>query len=187
MNTFNKFTLAFVTLSMFCVTQNTFAQNPKKKLAAAVGKAVQMVQQGQNQTKVLAIQQPAPGYQAVQPYVAPAPMPQPPVQLGFSGTITCEGMRVVSVVCGSYAEQLGLESGDIITHINGQKVRDLYTYQSLLVHAVQYDHGHLDLRIKNVRANWDPYAARYVQRHIDLPHDHYDVIVPAGSQVTPGL
>ena len=185
MKTIAKLSIVMVACALF-TTQNTYAQNGKK-LAKAVGAAVKMVQQNQQPQqlkqapKAMVIQEP--GYQTM-PYVAPPA--EPPVRLGFSGTITCEGMRVVNVIWGSYAQQLGLETGDIITHINGQKVTSLARYQQLLHYAVDHDHGHLVLRIKNVRAQWDPYAQTYVKRHIDLPHDHYEAIVPA-SPVTPGL
>lgn len=190
MKTFAKITFVMAAFSLF-TTQFSYAQNGKK-IAKAVGKAVQLVQQGgqlqqpqqQGQAQALVI---GPGYQ--DPYVAPHPNPYPPIRLGFSGTITCEGMRIVNVNWGSLAQKIGLEPGDVITHINGQKVTSMGRYQQLLRYAVEHRHGHVDLRIKNVRANWDPYAPHYVVRHLDLPHyDHYDAVYPAnGSPVTPGL
>lgn len=193
MKTFAKIAVVMCAFAL-CSTQMSFAQNGKK-IAQKIGQVINAVQQGQQQQPPAQklVQPPAQGFvqppaqECIQPpqqgYVAP-PMPQPPVRLGFSGTMTCEGMRVVQVQYGSYAQQIGLEPGDIITHINGKKVRDLYTYQNLLRWAVDYNHGHVNLRIKNVRANWDPYAPTFVTRHLDLPHNDY---LPAGGTPVAGL
>ncbi len=171
MKTFTKFALTFVALTTFS-TQFSFAQDVKLRIAPA---AQTFVQPGQSetQTQALVIQEPDYG-QPPTTYIAPPAPPQPPIRLGFDGQITCEGMRVLNVQWGSFVKQIGLESGDIITHINGRKVTSLQRYQYLLRFAVENNHGHVDLRIKNVRANWDPYAQRYVQRHLDLPHNDYD-------------
>jgi|GEM_PF-1560792 len=121
--------------------------------------------------------------------VAP-PMHQPHVRLGFEGVITCHGMQIVQVVWNGHAQRIGLESGDVITHINGRRVTSLGVYQRLLQDAVVHDHGHVSLRIRNIRATWDPCAQRIVTRHLDLPHFGSPGVPASGGfpqQTFPGL
>ncbi len=47
---------------------------------------------------------------------------EPPIRLGFCSQITKKGLALTGVGKGSPAEKAGLQSGDLITHVQGMKI-----------------------------------------------------------------
>ena len=94
----------------------------------------------------------------IPPYV-PSPQPQllpPAPQIGFNGRMIYDyGMQIVSVFRGSKAQQIGLEPGDVVTHVNNRPVRSLRDLQDALRIAARFRDGVVSLRVRNVR----PYPA----------------------------
>lgn len=111
-------------------------------------------------------------------FVQPSPS-VPAVSLGFTGVLTSQGLRVISVACGSHAHRIGLESGDVITHIDGQRFYTYARFQEILSHVIMDHGGRLTLRIRNVRHNWDPWQPKFVNRVYFLPV-WGPPVVPAG-------
>lgn len=78
-------------------------------------------------------------------------LPQPRCcqpKLGFIGKINCHGMEVLEVSRFSTAAEIGLEPGDIILKVNGQKVTSHDRFQHLLYDALEGHGGHAELLVK---------------------------------------
>jgi S1-C subfamily serine protease len=58
----------------------------------------------------------AQNHSKVLPYNVPVP------QIGFYSDFNGEGEEIVEVLCGSIAEQIGLEEGDVILAVNGYRL-----------------------------------------------------------------
>lgn len=101
------------------------------------------------------------------------PQPEPPVRLGFIGAVIPGGMLVNSVDYNSPAFRIGLEAGDVITHVNHQRIDCFATYHRILQHALDHHHGQVSVRIKNVRYPYQSHEP-YVYRTLQLPHVHQD-------------
>jgi S1-C subfamily serine protease len=83
-------------------------------------------------------------------------------RLGFSGHFDYgHGMHVDYVPYGSIAWRVGLEADDVIVGINGQRIRSLNHYYSLLRHSgsrvVLHIEDHRTGRIVSRTARLDPY------------------------------
>ena len=78
-------------------------------------------------------------------------------KLGFHGTIEGRGLRINSVQWNSPAQQIGLETGDVITHVNGHRIYSFNDYFEALNAAQAHGIG-ARLRIINVRY---PHASRH--------------------------
>lgn len=72
-------------------------------------------------------------------------------KLGFTGQVNCYGMVVHHVQYGSIACRIGLEPGDIIVRINGQRVTSQARFRQLLHEALIFNQGHLELHVKSAR------------------------------------
>src|SRR5690606_5672346 len=68
-------------------------------------------------------------------------------KLGFFGYTTHRGMVVTKVMPGTEARRIGLEPGDVIVSINGQRICHEGDYERILRRAGE----HIDLRVKDVR------------------------------------
>ena len=91
-------------------------------------------------------------------------------KLEFNGAMTYQGMKVVSVNYGGVAQRIGLESGDIITSINGQQIHCEQSYKQALVQAAVYGGGNVTLQVRNVR--WTPgclHTQKFVTIGTQLP------------------
>lgn len=107
------------------------------------------------------------------PALAPriAPLLRPPVEdynprLGFQGHFDFgKGMHVENVVWGTPASQAGLEPGDVIRSINGQRVQSLGHYQSLLRQGA----GEAVLTVVDVR------SGQWVQRFVRYERPQFEV------------
>lgn len=89
----------------------------------------------------------APGYQS---YYYPPVVPR--VRLGFYGHFDWRrGMVVDSVVAGSRADRLGLESGDAIAEINGRPIDSEFAYHR----ALQASGGYGRMIVRDVRTGWN--------------------------------
>lgn len=60
---------------------------------------------------------------------------QPKLGLKIEDTENATGVKVLEVEPGSAAEETGLKEGDIITEINGEKVRDVNDVRSEMIYA----------------------------------------------------
>ncbi len=88
---------------------------------------------------------------------------QPTPKLGFQGQILGGyGMKVVSVNWGTPAQRIGLESGDVITQINGRQIRSQWDYDQALRDAAMYYSGRVNLQVRNVRYDWGWNVPEYV-------------------------
>ena len=87
-------------------------------------------------------------------------------KLGFNGHMDYRGMVVDSVVVNSVAFQMGLETGDVVTHVNGKPVTSYHTYLTLLRDAVNYQNGRVSLQIENIRY----YTGQSLQRYVHRTH-----------------
>ncbi|HMP07188.1 MAG TPA: PDZ domain-containing protein [Lacipirellulaceae bacterium] len=65
------------------------------------------------------------------PYI----VPQSPYRLGFAGQYNGRGMLVRQVQWGSIAHRIGLERGDVVVSINGQRIFGYHHYLSLLAES----------------------------------------------------
>jgi len=90
--------------------------------------------------------------------------------------MTGQGLRIVSVTCGSHAERIGLETGDVITRIDGRRFFSIAQFRNILGHVIVHHGGRLRLRILNIRHFYDPWQPMYVNRIYFLP-----TIVPCPS------
>ena len=84
--------------------------------------------------------------------------------------MTHRGMQVVSVNYGGVAQRIGLESGDIITSINGQQIHCEQSYRQALAQAAVYGGGNVTLQVRNVR--WTPgclHTQKFVTIGTQLP------------------
>ena len=91
-------------------------------------------------------------------------------KLEFNGAMTHRGMQVVSVNYGGVAQRIGLESGDIITSINGQQIHCEQSYRQALAQAAVYGGGNVTLQVRNVR--WTPgclHTQKFVTIGTQLP------------------
>jgi len=110
------------------------------------------------------------------PVVVPSPTCVVPAtcaflpKLEFNGAMTHRGMQVVSVNYGGVAQRIGLESGDIITSINGQQIHCEQSYRQALAQAAVYGGGNVTLQVRNVR--WTPgclHTQKFVTIGTQLP------------------
>lgn len=94
-------------------------------------------------------------HEVLRPEVATMIAPPIPTQrLGFTGTfLPGRGLRVEQVEWGTKAERLGLERGDVLLEINGQRLRSLGHYFQLLEDAAAWNDGRVSLVVRNVRGN----------------------------------
>lgn len=96
--------------------------------------------------------------------------------LGFRGRGDYNGMKVLSVKGNTLAWRLGLEAGDVITHVNGVKVESYQQYLNLLRHATTHHDGRVRLRIENIRWHTGESNSRFVYRVANFSspnHGHY--------------
>ena len=63
---------------------------------------------------------------------APRREPLEPITLGIQGEDIAVGLRVTQVEPDSLAARAGLESGDVLVNVNGQKVDSVRAVQALL-------------------------------------------------------
>lgn len=90
------------------------------------------------------------------------------VKLGITGVFAHCGVRVQSVECGSIAEQLGLECGDVVLSINGQSIHCREDLRRGLRDAVHC--GRISLRVDDARhGHVVNLAGRFIDR--DRPLD----------------
>lgn len=101
-------------------------------------------------------------------FIQPSPG-LPPISLGFTAVMNGQGLRIVSVTCGSHAERIGLETGDVITRIDGRKFFSIAQFRNILAHVIIHHNGRLKLRIRNIRHYYDPWQPMYVNRVYFLP------------------
>lgn len=74
-------------------------------------------------------------------------------RLGFMGHMKFGwGMMVDYVNFGTTAQRVGLESGDVIVRVNGQRVQSARHWNYLMWQAVQRYGGRVSLKVDNVRA-----------------------------------
>ena len=98
-----------------------------------------------------------------QQFIVPPGYHQPTPKLGFQGQILGGyGMKVVSVNWGTPAQKVGLESGDVITQINGRQIRSQWDYDQALRNAAKYHSGRVNLLVRNVRFDWGWKVPEYV-------------------------
>ena len=88
--------------------------------------------------------------------------------LGFRGRVEYDGMNVLSVKGNTLAWRLGLEAGDVITHVNGIKIRSHQQYLNILRHATTHHDGHVDLRIENIRWHTGESNQRFLCREVQF-------------------
>jgi S1-C subfamily serine protease len=83
------------------------------------------------------------------PRVAPGAyvLPGASYRLGFDGRFVGYGMLVQRVHWGSMAQSIGLESGDVILAINGQRIFSGQHYLNLLAQSG----GYVTLTVRDVR------------------------------------
>lgn len=108
---------------------------------------------------------------------------RPTPKLGFQGQIIVGfGMKVVSVNWGSAAQAAGLETGDIITKINGRMIRSQWDYEQALLDASRFYNGRVNMMVRNVRFDWGHHVPEYVMASTVL--DGFGAPVgPIGPQV----
>lgn len=114
------------------------------------------------------------------PRMRPTLRPVEPVRLGFVGHVDRgEGMHVERVLYGSIADQIGLEAGDLIERINGQRIRcnedyfdairNAFGVFNLVVHDVRTGHHNtLRFRVVSGRVRFD--------EECDHGHHHHDEV-----------
>lgn len=101
------------------------------------------------------------------PRVAPGAyvLPGATYRLGFDGAFVGYGVLVKRVHWGSMAEQIGLERGDVVLAINGQRIFGYQHYLSLLAQSG----GYATLTVRDVRTG----------NHVFLLAD-FNQLVPPG-------
>ena len=145
--------------------------------AGAIAQDQQLQAQSQ-QTRQFQVQQQS-GQQRILPQVNPQ-YPQP--KLGIWGHMDYRGMVVDSVAPNSPAAKLGLESGDVVVRINGQRVDSIFTYQTLLRDAVNYKHGHVSVLVENIRWHSGQSFEKYVTSTTHLPNPQYGIYGGGSSE-----
>ena len=95
------------------------------------------------------------------------PQPGPTPTLGFHGSLAFNGIRIDRVNFGSLAADVGLEAGDVITHVNGRRMTSIHVYRQQLRNS-QLNGGRVQLRIENIRWHWGQSNRRYVHRQVFL-------------------
>lgn len=104
--------------------------------------------------------------------IVPPPVVNPATpRLGIMGHLQRHwgfGMVVDSVNPGSTADRMGLERGDKIIEINNRQINSDRSYDESLRSAVRYQHGHITLKVVDVR------TGRTTQRtgHLYTAHEH---------------
>jgi S1-C subfamily serine protease len=71
----------------------------------------------------------------------------PQLRLGFNGRYNGRGMQILSVNWGSLADRIGLERGDVIESVNGQRITGYRHYLHLLNQSGDF----LTLTVRDVR------------------------------------
>jgi S1-C subfamily serine protease len=89
-------------------------------------------------------------------------------KLGFRGRVDCDGLKILSVGGNSLAWKLGLEAGDVITHVNGIEVKSHQQYLSILRHATTHHDGRVKLRIENIRWHTGESNQRFLCREVQF-------------------
>ena len=106
--------------------------------------------------------------------------PPPAPKLGFTGQMVYGlGMRVLTVNYGSPAQRAGLEHGDIIMSANGISIRNRGDLSQALRNAVQYNHGVVNLYVKNIRG-----TAWQGNEYVNVRAQLFGPQIPAAMQVS---
>ena len=95
-------------------------------------------------------------------------------KFGFSGfNINGFGERVTNVRWGGTAQQMGLESGDVILSLNGYPLTYQGSWNDALREAVYNNGGYVQLKIRDVRTGFIAYRETYVGGNYG-PIEHYN-------------
>lgn len=84
-------------------------------------------------------------------------------RLGVNGYATCRGYKITRVSCGSVAERMGLECGDIIMSINGCDIDSTRDLVNALDKAACKYNGRINLLVENGRWTQGCSYDRYVR------------------------
>ena len=116
-----------------------------------------------------------PGPDPNRPLVGPRPNE---ARMGLVGTMVYgDGLRIDSVTPGLTAANMGLERGDLILGVNGQRVRDIQQFRDLLTQSG----GSVNLTVRNVRNGQVIPVNGYLTSGGESPQQFYSSPVPAGG------
>ena len=77
-------------------------------------------------------------------------------RLGFDARVMELGLEITAVQPGSLAELLGLQPGDILSHVNDNPMESIPAYQAAIQQSVEEFDGFLKLQVNPLVAQANP-------------------------------